>query len=656
MPPSATNGSEARRVDVPAPTARPVFVATDSVEADSFENGSTRADRYLGRTLSGPAMLTAPPGQPSFSELRFSAVEEHEFDVVAVISADGRFSFVSASAERVFGYDISGAVGLNVFDLLDPRSTPQVRSLFEDLIARRRLSVSLEMQATRFDGKLIVLDVVAANHLADPIGGIVVNLRDVTDQKRLEQRIHESDERHSTIIESLADGVLTVDASGTVTRVNEAFEVMFKTPRVRTVGRRLEELLGGKPPATVEVVDVHERALPLSEHPLMVSLRTGRRSIGVTIGVRPSGEPIMWVRTNARAMTDSDGDVVGAVASFSDVTEQRAAAAELRREQRFLQVLLDTLEEGIVACDADGRITVFNAAARKLRGLPEWDEPIGRIPSEEGLLRPDGSPIEPRENPLIRVMSGERLQDVEIILESEDGSRRKVSVNGQALVNEASHRLGAVVALHDVTEQKRNEERLAELALHDPLTGLANRTLLAERLQEAIDGLAALSVARPAGGDDGLVDPGIAVFLLDLDEFKEINDVLGHDVGDDLLVAVARRLAAIVRPTDTVARLGGDEFVVVCQIENGEDEMARIAERISSALARPYRIDGRILHALASVGGVFVDHPDTDPSKLLSRADDAMYGVKWGRRRQRRSMIDTQEVWAVDPTTDTASD
>jgi diguanylate cyclase (GGDEF)-like protein len=231
------------------------------------------------------------------------------------------------------------------------------------------------------------------------------------------------------------------------------------------------------------------------------------------------------------------------------------------------------------------------------------------------------------------------LREVEIVLESESGTWRKVSVNGQALVDDDGMMLGAVVAMHDVTEQKLNEERLAELALHDPLTGLANRTLLAERLQEAIDGLARLA---PEAQDPAQPDrrPGVAVYLLDLDEFKEINDVLGHDVGDDVLIAVARRLSGIVRPSDTVARLGGDEFVVVCDIDSGEEEMLIIAERISDVLARPYRIEGRTLTVLASVGGVFADNADTDPSKLLSRADDAMYGVKWSRRRQRRSMMD----------------
>jgi diguanylate cyclase (GGDEF)-like protein/PAS domain S-box-containing protein len=297
------------------------------------------------------------------------------------------------------------------------------------------------------------------------------------------------------------------------------------------------------------------------------------------------------------------------------------------------------LEEGIVACDAEGRITVFNPSARRLHGLAEGSDPIGRIPTDQGLCRPDGSPMPQRENPLIRAMSGEKLRDVPIVLESGSGERRKVSVNGQALVDDEGWMLGAVVAMHDVTEQKLNEERLAELALHDPLTGLANRTLLAERLRQAIDGLAQQSQVAPFPGDDG-DQRGVAVYLLDLDDFKEINDVLGHDVGDDLLVAVARRLSAIVRPSDTVARLGGDEFVVVCDIENGEEEMLVIADRISSALARDYRIDGRTLTVLASVGGVFADNADTDPSKLLSRADDAMYGVKWSRRRERRSTVD----------------
>ena len=570
---------------------------------------------------------------------------EHEFDVVAVVNAEGRFVFVSASAERLFGYDISDVVGRDVFELFDPHHVEPVRALFGDLVARRRLSVSVEMQTVRADGSTLDLDVVAVNHLSDPIGGIVVNMRDITDRKQLEQRIRDEDRRQSAMIDSLADGVVMVDAEGTVVRVNEAFEVMFEAPRIRVVGRPLESLLARGSARGIELVDAEGEPVPTADHPVLTCLRGGRRSVGVVLGLRRPGRTSLWIRLNIQPTAGADGRITGVIASFSDITALRQAAAELKREEQFLQVLLDTLEEGIVACDAEGRITVFNPAARQLHGLAEESDPIGRIPTDRGLRRTDGSPMEPRENPLVRAMSGEQLRDVEIILESEGGDRRKVSVNGQALVDEDGWMLGAVVAMHDVTEQKRNEERLAELALHDPLTGLANRTLLAERLQEAIDSLARsveAASSAPAAQDgprrgDGR---GVAVFLLDLDEFKEINDILGHDVGDDMLIAVAGRLSALVRPSDTVARLGGDEFVVVCDIESGEEEMLRISERISTALARPYRIEGRTLTVLASVGGVFVDNPDTDPSRLLSQADDAMYGVKWSRRRDRRSAAD----------------
>jgi diguanylate cyclase (GGDEF)-like protein/PAS domain S-box-containing protein len=578
-------------------------------------------------------------GNGSVGEPRFHSLSEHEFDVVAVISEDGRFLFVSASAERLFGYDISDVIGLDAFGLFDAISVDPVRALFRDLVARRRLSVSLEMRTVRADGRTIDLDVVAANHLDDPIGGIVVNIRDITERKRLEERIRDMDRREAAIVESLADGVLIVDADGSVAGVNQAFEVMFEAPRVRLVGQRLDEAVARARDAGIELVDADGQPIRFHDHPIVTGLRRGRRVVGVVIGVRKAGRPSMWVRVNAQSMVDAGGAVTGGVLSFSDITAARQSAAELRREEQFLQVLLDTLEEGIVACDDEGRITVFNPSARRLHGLDEESDPIGLIPTDRGMLRGDGTPMTQRENPLIRAMSGEQLRDVGIILEAGTGDRRKVSVNGQALVDDEGVMLGAVVAMHDVTEQKLNEERLAEMALHDPLTGLANRTLLAERLQDSIDGLARLSQAGGPPGEDG-EQPGVAVFLLDLDDFKEINDVLGHDVGDDMLVAVARRLLAIVRPSDTVARLGGDEFVVVCAIENGEEEMLAIADRISTALARPYRIDGRTLSALASVGGVFADNPDTDPSKLLSRADDAMYGVKWSRRRERRSTTD----------------
>jgi diguanylate cyclase (GGDEF)-like protein/PAS domain S-box-containing protein len=590
-------------------------------------------------------------GQPSLPFIDgpdFRPLTVHEADVVAVVAGDGRLVFISASAERVLGYDVSEAVGTDTFRFFDSESLDQVRSLFADLVARRRLSVSLELRTRRADGYQIDLELVASNHLNDPVGGVVVTLRDITARKRLEQRVHEVDRRQNALVESLVDGLIMLDGDGTIVRVNEAFEVLFRVPRVRILGQSFAELVDTGYDRRSEVFDESGYTLPVDGHPLLVALRRGRRVDGAVLGYRYGDRAARWVRVNAQAIVGPDGQVTGAVGTFSDITDIKRSAYGLYRDEEFLRVLLDTLDEGIVACDAQGRMTIFNRAARMLHGLDDDVEPIGQVPSSRMLRNPDGTDIDPEENPLLQAMSGQRLRNVEIVLAPPGGEQRKVSVNGQALVDRDGWKLGAVVAMHDVTEQKRNEERLADLAHHDPLTRLANRTLLATRMSEAVDSLRAhqsvghgVRAVDPADPDRIVPEhPGVAVFLLDLDNFKEVNDDFGHDVGDDLLVAVARRLAALVRPSDTVARLGGDEFVVVCEIESGEEEMLRISRRISSALARPYSIDGRTLVAEASVGGVFVDDPDTDPSKLLSLADDAMYGVKWIGRRQRRSMTD----------------
>jgi diguanylate cyclase (GGDEF)-like protein/PAS domain S-box-containing protein len=620
---------------------------------DGNGRAAGRSDRDLDAVLGlAPAPGPRPGGDTrslrSPAAPRFRPAEVQEADVVAVVSDSGHLVFVSASAERLLGYDVSDAVGLDALSLFEPSSLASVEDLFDDLVARRRLAVTLELRCRRADGRELDLELQADNHLDDPVGGILVTLRDISDRKRLEARMHEEDRRQDALIESLADGLVILDRDSTVVRVNEAFEVMFWAPRIRVLGRSFEDLLDEAVDRRVEVFDESGHTVPVGDHPVLLALWEGRRIPGRVLGFRTGDGPARWVRIGAQAILGADGRVTGVVGTFSDITDVKRSAYALRQEEGFLRVLLDTLDEGIVACDAEGRMTIFNPAARRLHGLDDDVEPIGRIPSTRRILQADGTPMEPGENPLVRAMSGERIRNAEIVLAPPDGEQRKVSVNGQALVDEDGWKLGAVVAMHDVTEQKRNEERLADLAHHDPLTGLANRTLLATRMRDAVEelrgGRSAPSGPRTpeAAEFDRVVPehPGVAVYLLDLDNFKEVNDEFGHEVGDDLLVAVARRLLAIVRPTDTVARLGGDEFVVVCGIESGEEEMLAISRRISSALARPYRIDGRTLSAEASVGGVFVDDPDTDPSKLLSLADDAMYGVKWSRRRQRRSMTD----------------
>lgn len=175
--------------------------------------------------------------------------------------------------------------------------------------------------------------------------------------------------------------------------------------------------------------------------------------------------------------------------------------------------------------------------------------------------------------------------------------------------------------VQDITERRRTEAALAHRALHDPLTDLPNRALLLDRLKNAL-----------AHADR--VPGSVALLFIDLDRFKQVNDRLGHDVGDALLVQVAERLLQAIRAADTAARLGGDEFVVLCAEVAGEAEARVIAGRVAQGFARPFRVGHRHVRLTASVGIGIATGRDTRPEDLLSRADAAMYRAKTRARAE----------------------
>ncbi|HET7041486.1 MAG TPA: diguanylate cyclase, partial [Gemmatimonadales bacterium] len=196
-----------------------------------------------------------------------------------------------------------------------------------------------------------------------------------------------------------------------------------------------------------------------------------------------------------------------------------------------------------------------------------------------------------------------------------DGTIRMVQSRGLVTRDAAGNPLRVVGTCHDVTERKALEARLAHQATHDPLTGLPNRALFNDRLNQS------LARARRDGHP-------CAVLLLDLDRFKEVNDSLGHATGDRLLVAVAERLRRALREADTLARLGGDEFAILLEGVDDLSEALRVAARLQEALVDPVELDGRTLFAAASMGVALRASVEDGPEELLRYADVALYRAK----------------------------
>ena len=567
-------------------------------------------------------------GDDSRAARWYRALVQHSTDMVLVVGPDGTAIYASPSTEQLLGYRPDDWNNRDIWEVIHPDDRRLAEHAYQELRSGSPLPVPVAFRIRCADGSYRDVEAVATNRIHDDaVRGIVINLRDISERVRAEREARIVDERYRTLVASLSFGVLLVDADGVVVLVNDVLASMVGLPAEQLQGRPVVEMLEALLQIGGRLVDENGDEMPVESHPISRSLR-GEVCTDVVMGLTRGAE-VRWLSINSRPVPGEPGGPPAGVAfSSTDITENRRAAADLEAalsqlhvERTFLQVLLDNLEEGIVACDAEGRITMLNPASRRFHGVEDSDDPVGLTPKATGLRHPDGSAMATEENPLLRALAGETVREVELIVENRNGERRVVMANAQPL-HDGDAKLGAVVAMHDVSQLKRNEERLADMALHDPLTGVANRILLNDRLRHALDRL------RRGGG-------GVGVFLLDLDDFKAINDLYGHDVGDDVLTAVAGRLRTVLRPQDTVARLGGDEFVVVCEVNAGRDEVQRIAARITDVLSAPYRVGDLALSAQASVGGVLAGEADTDTAKLLSMADDEMYRVKANRRRLR---------------------
>jgi diguanylate cyclase (GGDEF)-like protein len=289
---------------------------------------------------------------------------------------------------------------------------------------------------------------------------------------------------------------------------------------------------------------------------------------------------------------------------------------DLDQQRHFLEAVLDGLEDVVVACDADGRVTFANAAAARLGLRPAVENPTTLAAMMPGLLRSaGGAPLAVDDDPLRQAFTGYRVVGQELLLNGPGDDPRIVSVSGRPLLSDPGDRLGAVVALRDVTDRRRVEDELRRRVLHDGLTGLANRTLFLDRL--------AVALARTERDHRPL-----AVLLLDIDDFSGINESLGHDAGDAVLVVLAQRIVATLRPGDSAARLAGDEFAVLCEAPAGETTARRIAARIRSRVCRPVSVAGRRITPRLSVGIAVQRDAARTAEEVVQDAHAAMFHAR----------------------------
>jgi diguanylate cyclase (GGDEF)-like protein/PAS domain S-box-containing protein len=298
-------------------------------------------------------------------------------------------------------------------------------------------------------------------------------------------------------------------------------------------------------------------------------------------------------------------------AAQRELAERKRAEEALRDSEEMYKTLVQTSPDAVTVTDLEARITYVSQRTLELHGLQSAEEVLGRSALE--FFVPED--YEKAMMNLQKTLQEGLVRNEEYTLLRKDGTRF-IGELSAALISDTHGKPKAFIATtRDITKRKRAEEKLAYMATHDALTDLPNRMLFNDRL------ILALAYAHRN-------QRKLAVVLLDLDHFKDVNDSLGHSMGDKLLQAVGERLTSLLRKSDTVARMGGDEFMLILPEVFRVEDTDRVAEKILMAFRKPFVFDSHALHITTSIGIAIYPNDGEDADTLVKNADIAMYRAK----------------------------
>jgi len=404
-------------------------------------------------------------------------------------------------------------------------------------------------------------------------------------------------------LSSIGDAVIATNARGEVTRMNPVAE--------RLTGWSLSKARGLPLSKVFPIIDAPSRE-PVS-NPVEKVISSGKvihLSNHTTLVNRKGKE--YQIADSAAPIRDQDGTIQGVVLVFNDVSEQYLLRERARDVLQQLQGLLREMQTMVAILDLDGRIVFINNRPLKRFGLSA-EQVLERVIWEQGLFSQQAGLSDEIRNCVRQAGSGTSVER-DLNFATSEGSIW-VNFSVHPVFNDEGRVSQLLVEGHDISERKQAEEQVFYQAHYDDLTGLANRFLSLDRLSQMIN-------------DAIRKRELIAVLFIDLDDFKKVNDSMGHDTGDELLVQAADRLQSSIRAGDTVGRLGGDEFIVLLPGIKDNAEAQPVAENLLNRFRQPFLVDKRELTLTLSIGIAIFPDDGNNPSDILRNADTAMYHAK----------------------------
>ena len=536
------------------------------------------------------------------AEQRYRQLIEVAPDAIFV-HVDWRLVLVNPATLRLFRAErAEQLLGREVLELIAPQSRALVRERIQRLYATQQRVPLAEIEYQRLDGSLFSAEVTAVSFLYGGRPAAQVVTRDITERKNAELALRESEARFRSLTELSADWYWEQDAELRMTFHSKGFAHSSGTTSDKLLGKRRWEEPNRMPlrgswddhRATLEA------RMPFKDFEYVRVGDDGKRHY-----LSLSGVPIF----------DAAGEFRGYRGVGRNITERKEAEAAVRQSEARFRSLTELSSDWYWEQDESLRLTYVSAGFARRAGVDPAMVLGKRRWDFEGILPVSGSWEEHR-----RAVEGRLpFRDFEQVRANADGTRTYLSSSGEPVYDETGEFKGYRGVGSNITERKNAEEKLARLAQFDAVTGLANRSLLHERLEQAL----AQSLRRGRGA---------GVLFVDLDRFKLVNDTLGHHVGDELLALVGRSLKDCVRRDDTVARVGGDEFAVVIADLARPDDAAIVAQKILDSFASPFDLGGHETFITASIGVATFPSDGDSAEALLKCADAAMYRAKESTR------------------------
>ncbi len=534
------------------------------------------------------------------SEEKYRAIIENIKDGYFEIDLAGNFTFFNESLCEIHGYPQEELMGMNHRQYADKENAKKVFEAFNEIYKTGKTGSIFDYEIIRKDGAKRQVEVSASlkkDASGNPIGFRGVT-RDVTERTQAEEVMRQSEERYRTILDEMKDAYFETDLAGNYTFTNDA--------NCRHLGYSREELLGANFRGQMDK-EATERIYKAFSN----IYRTGKPERITAYRLKRKDGTTGFAETVGFSLKNQKGEIVGFRGVGRDITKRKQMEEALRQSEERYRTIIEEMEEWYFETDIKGNMLFFNDAiiralrypAKELTGLnfrafikPEQAEEIYKIFNQ---VYKTGEPVKNFPQEFVRPDGSITFAEFSIFPKRDNLGK----IFGFRCVG------------HDITERKKTEKQLNYIATHDNLTGLPNRVLFVDRLKMA------LTHAKRNKHK-------LAVMMLDLDRFKNINDTLGHVAGDLLLKEIGIRLTGLLRQNDTVSRFGGDEFIVLLPEIVRMEDVREVAEKIIKIIQQPFVFDSCKFDISTSIGIAIYPDDCQDIDSLMKNADMAMYSVK----------------------------